>query len=62
MHEIVISQKRLEAEIDVGISKVMSAMIYPQSAEMGVMGDTREVFNDTGFCPPYCDERSIYNT
>ncbi|MBN1986239.1 MAG: hypothetical protein JW761_08045 [Prolixibacteraceae bacterium] len=62
LHEIFISQNRTEAEIDFGISKIMDAMIYPAPSEMRSENDDMEVFDGTGLCPPYCDERSIYNT
>jgi hypothetical protein len=40
----------------------MDAMIYPQATEMRNDDSPGEVFDNTGICPPFCDERSIYNT
>ena len=62
LHEIFNNQNRPEAQIDFGISKTMNAMIYPVASEIRTMDDDSEVYNDTGVCPPHCDERSIYNS
>ncbi len=60
LHEIFINQGRKEAEIDFGIAKVMNTMIYPGPIETSKDDESVEVFDLTGLCPPYCDERSPY--
>ncbi len=64
LHEIFISQGCKEAEINFGIAKSMDAMIYPLKTEASSLKgpDPEEVFNNSGLCPPYCDDRSIYNS
>ncbi len=62
LHEIFINQKNTEAEIELGISKMMNAMINPLSSNNKGKEDMQEVFNNGGLCPPNCDERSIYNS
>lgn len=62
LHEIFNTQNRPEAQIDFGISKTMNIMIYPVSMENRPDVDDSEVFNYGSLCPPYCDERSIYNS
>lgn len=62
LHEIFVSQDSKEAEIDFGISKVMNTMIYPGPIATSKDDESLEVFDVTGLCPPFCDERSIYNS
>ncbi|QGY42867.1 hypothetical protein GM418_04110 [Maribellus comscasis] len=63
LHEIFITQSQTEAEIDFGVSKVLNTMIYPGIMEEASKNDgSGEVFDVAGLCPPFCDERSIYNT
>ena len=62
LHEIFMSQNKKEAEINFGISKRMSLMIYSDVADTRTVGDTSEVFDFGTECPPFCDERSIYNS
>ncbi len=62
LHDIFMSQNKKEAEINFGISKKMSLMIYSGVADTRAVTDTSEVFDFMPECPPYCDERSIYNT
>ena len=62
LHDIFVSQNKKEAEINFGISKKMSLMIYSSVADTRAVTDTSEVFDFMPVCPPYCDERSIYNT
>lgn len=62
LHEIFINQKNAGAEIELGISKTMNAMINPLSSNNKEKEEMREVFNNGGLCPPNCDERSIYNS
>ncbi|PIF01970.1 MAG: hypothetical protein CR996_02070 [Draconibacterium sp.] len=62
LHEIFNIQNKQEAEIDFGISKTMSAMIYTDVQKRNSTPDDVEVFDDTAPCPPFCDERSIYNS
>ncbi|MCG6187021.1 hypothetical protein [Maribellus maritimus] len=62
LHEIFITQSQTEAELDFGVKKAMDVMIYPEPTEMRAEDDDMEVFDGSGFCPPFCDERSIYNT
>lgn len=62
LHEIFNTQNRPEAQIDFGVSKTMEVMIYPTTTDERAANDDSEVFNFGGLCPPYCDERSIYNS
>ena len=61
LHEIFNVQDKKEAQIEFGISKTMNAMISPVVVESRVVDDQSEVFDFSQLCPPYCDERSIYN-
>jgi hypothetical protein len=62
LHEIFNVQNKKEAKIEFGISKTMDAMIIPGVSENREIGFDSEVFNNTNPCPPYCDDRSIYNS
>ncbi|MDX8340916.1 hypothetical protein SLH46_17085 [Draconibacterium sp. IB214405] len=66
LHELFNSQNNERIKIEFGIQKTMDVMISAvvdqtiKSADDGDEG--AEEFNNTGLCPPYCDERSIYNS
>ncbi|MEN8116327.1 MAG: hypothetical protein ABFS16_05080 [Bacteroidota bacterium] len=62
LHEIFVAQDKPEAQIEFGLEKTMNAMISPTVAETRAMDDEGEVFDFSTLCPPYCDERSIYNS
>ena len=63
LHEIFNVQNKKEAEIELGISKTMSAMIVsPATENLESKSTMEEVYNEVQPCPPYCDDRSIYNT
>lgn len=62
LHEIFIVQNKKEAKIEFGISKLMNVMISPIDLETRSIGTEAEVFNDAQPCPPFCDDRSIYNS
>ncbi|WP_167612965.1 hypothetical protein [Maribellus sediminis] len=64
LHELFVAQKKDEAVIDFGIEKTMSIMISGVSAST-LTASTDEEQEDFDFavpCPPFCDERSIYNS
>ena len=62
LHEIFNTQNRPEAQIDFGIAKTMDVMLYPTATESRSDSDDVEVYNNGSLCPPYCDEKSIYNS
>jgi len=62
LHEIFNIQDKKEAEIEFGISKRMDAMIMPEVTENQMVKSDSEVYNYGQACPPYCDDRSIYNS
>ncbi len=65
LHELFNAQNKNEIEIQFGISKTMDVMLSPVTSEVTVADDDGvpvETFNNAGLCPPYCDERSIYNS
>ncbi len=62
LHEIFNVQDKKEAEIEFGISKRMDAMIMPEITENQMVKSDSEVYNYGQTCPPYCDDRSIYNS
>lgn len=62
LHEIFNIQNKEESQIDFGISKTMSLMISPIVVEARAIEDASEVFDEADPCPPYCDDRSSYNT
>lgn len=62
LHEIFNVQNKTEAQIELGISKVMNVMIVPEGSNVNKLAVEQEVFNDGQLCPPYCDDRSIYNS
>lgn len=61
LHEIFNVQNRNEAQIEFGISKTMNAMISPTVVENKDTEDDSDTFDFADICPPYCDERSVYN-
>ena len=62
LHEIFNIQNRPEAQISFGISKSMSALLYPDVKEKRDPKDQAMVFDCSDTCPPVCDESSIYNS
>jgi hypothetical protein len=62
LHEIFNVQDKKEALIEFGISKLMDVMLRSETIESRSMEDDSEVFNFGNPCPPYCDDRSIYNS
>jgi len=66
LHELFMAQKRDEVLIDFGIEKTMSVILSaasPAAMLKSVDGDgEEEEFDFAHPCPPYCDERSIYNS
>jgi hypothetical protein len=62
LHEIFNVQDKKEARIEFGISKLMDVMIIPGMVETRDLGGEPEVYNQGFPCPPYCDDRSPYNS
>ena len=62
LHEIFNVQNKIEAKIEFGISKLMEVMIMPEAAEARSVDEETEVYNQGFPCPPYCDDRSPYNS
>ena len=68
LHELFVSQNRSEALIDFGISKTMNVIISGVKSTSMLSATSNdpiqedEDFDYTYPCPPYCDERSIYNS
>jgi hypothetical protein len=62
LHEIFNVQGKLDAQIELGISKTMNIMISPDVKENKASDDQGDVFNFGSICPPFCDEGSIYNS
>ena len=67
LHELFIVQKRNEALIDLGISKTMSVIISGVKSTSMLSATSTDPIEEEDFdfsdpCPPYCDERSIYNS
>lgn len=62
LHEIFNVQNKIEAQIEFGLKKTMELMIVSGVEDLKEKNLTLEVFNEGQLCPPYCDDRSIYNT
>jgi hypothetical protein len=67
LHEIFNVQNKKEAFIEFGISKLLDVMIKPvevtfDSSRDLITEDDGEVFNNGAPCPPFCDDRSPYNS
>jgi hypothetical protein len=65
LHELFNAQKQEEIKLEFGMVKTMNVMISaaPSTAlKSAEPGEEDEVFNESHLCPPYCDERSIYNS
>ncbi len=63
LHELFNAQNRAEIQLEFGIAKTMDVIIGPvRTMEMQTSEEDDDVFNHAGLCPPYCDERSIYNS
>ncbi|QIA07238.1 hypothetical protein [Draconibacterium halophilum] len=68
LHELFNTQNRDKVKIELGIKKTMDVMVsadsnqMPKSVEDGGGDDDIEEYNSSGICPPFCDERSIYNS
>lgn len=63
LHELFNAQNRAEIQLEFGIAKTMDVIIGPvRTMEMQTSEEDDDVFNHAGVCPPYCDERSIYNS
>ncbi|WP_163323044.1 hypothetical protein [Draconibacterium mangrovi] len=64
LHELFNTQYHASIKIEFGIKKTMDVMVSAASDQLlksaGDVEDPEE-FNNTGVCPPFCDERSIYN-
>ena len=67
LHELFNTQNRASIKIEFGIKKTMDVMVSAASEQLlksaGDVEDPEDLeeFNNTGVCPPFCDERSIYN-
>ncbi|WP_347839929.1 hypothetical protein [uncultured Draconibacterium sp.] len=61
LHELFNAQNREEIKIEFGIQKTMDVIVSAASLKASENKDIEE-FNTAGLCPPYCDERSIYNS
>lgn len=68
LHELFNSQSHESINIQFGIKKTMDVIVSAvddQSQQSGKDDDCNhepEEFNNSGICPPLCDERSIYNS
>lgn len=66
LHELFNVQNHNDVKIDFGIKKTMDAMVSAASTSMLKSADgeraTIEDYNSASLCPPYCDDRSIYNS
>lgn len=62
LHEIFNVQNKTEAQIEFGISKLMEVMIQPGLVETRSVEGEPEIYNQGLPCPPYCDDRSPYNS
>jgi len=65
LHELFNVQNNNEIQIELGIAKTMNVMMSAYSSDVlksDSTGEDEEMFNETQLCPPYCDERSIYNS
>lgn len=67
LHELFNAQNKDEIQMEFGISKTMNVMMSavpsPMLKSAGVDGGgEEEIFDESGLCPPWCDERSIYNS
>lgn len=67
LHELFTVQNHNDVKLDFGIEKTMSAMLTGvKDASMlksaAESDEDEEMFDFTKLCPPYCDERSIYNS
>ncbi|HYQ56479.1 MAG TPA: hypothetical protein VEP89_03950 [Draconibacterium sp.] len=67
LHELFNAQNHEKINIKFGIQKTMDIMLCADSGKLQKSADDDcakelEIFNNTGLCPPYCDERSIYNS
>lgn len=54
LHEIFNNQQLLTAQINLGIKKNLTVLVSSADSE-------DEVFGVKSFCPPLCDDKSIYN-
>lgn len=65
LHELFNIQNSPELEIEFGISKTMNAMISPAKSSSNLRAaaveEDAEPFDFADLCPPFCDERSVYN-
>lgn len=65
LHELFNVQNASEINVDFGINKSMSVMLSApaNTATRSLVADEEEEYFDFGIeCPPFCDERSIYNS
>lgn len=67
LHELFNAQNKDEIQMEFGIMKTMDVMLSAVPDPMlksatADSGEEEEVYNHAGLCPPYCDERSIYNS
>jgi hypothetical protein len=65
LHELFNVQDASEINVEFGIEKTMSVMLSAatKTTTRSLVADEEEDYFDFGVpCPPYCDERSIYNT
>lgn len=62
LHEIFNVQDKTQAQIEFGISKLMEVMLVAQPDGIRSVDTDPEVFNYGQPCPPFCDDRSIYNS
>lgn len=69
LHELFNTQNHGSIKIQFGIKKTMDVIVSAANDQLlksttdGGDGDGDfEEFNNSGVCPPFCDERSIYNS
>lgn len=65
LHELFKAQNKDEIQIEFGIAKTMSVMIsgvYSTNLRSVESDEEDDVFDYVDECPPYCDERSPYNS
>lgn len=68
LHELFNAQNLAEIEFEFGVAKTMDVILGKTRPEeesgegIAMEGQDEDVFNHAQLCPPWCDERSIYNS
>ncbi|WP_372649310.1 hypothetical protein [Draconibacterium sp.] len=68
LHELFNAQNHEEIVLEFGVSKTMNIMLSSASFAISATeqtvesADELEYYDEAQLCPPFCDERSIYNS